>query len=42
MEANPSKFKGDALPVEKVSWHDCQEFCEKSGLSLPTEAQWWG
>ncbi len=40
MGKNPSKFKGDALPVEGVSWEDCQEFCTKSGLSLPTEAQW--
>ena len=23
-----------------VSWDDCQEFCEKTRLSLPTEAQW--
>ena len=30
----------DALPVEQVAWDDCQEFCTKSGLSLPTEAQW--
>ena len=40
MEANPSKFKGDALPVELVLWEDCKEFCAKTGLSLPTEAQW--
>ena len=40
MEANPSKFKGDALPVEWVLWEECQEFCKKAGLSLPTEAQW--
>ena len=38
-------FKGDDLPVERVSWNDCQEFCKKCkklGLSvqLPTEAQW--
>ncbi len=37
---NPSKSKGDTLPVERVSWEECQEFCEKSELSLPTEAQW--
>ena len=38
---NPSAFiKGDTLPVNRVSWDDCQEFCERAGLSLPTEAQW--
>ncbi len=40
MGTSPSYFKGDELPVEKVSWNDCQEFCKKTGLSLPTEAQW--
>ncbi len=28
------------LPVEKVSWKDCQAFSGKTGLHLPTEAQW--
>jgi formylglycine-generating enzyme required for sulfatase activity len=40
MGTNPSYNKGDDLPVEKVSWDDCQKFCEKTGLQLPTEAQW--
>jgi formylglycine-generating enzyme required for sulfatase activity len=50
MESNRSRFKGDKLPVEKVSWYDAQEFIQKingSGvipagwqLALPTEAQW--
>ena len=46
MGSNPSNFKGDNLPVEKVSWNDCQEFIGKlnslTGLSfrLPTEAEW--
>ena len=45
MGNNPSYFKGDDLPVECVSWKDCQEFCEKCtklGLpvQLPSEAQW--
>ncbi len=40
MGDNPSKYKGDTPPVERVSWEDCREFCEKTGLSLPTEAQW--
>ncbi len=41
MGNNPSHFKkGDNYPVECVSWEDCQEFCKKSGLQLPTETQW--
>ena len=46
MGNNPSRFKGDNLPVENVSWNDCQEFIQKlnqlSGKTfrLPTEAEW--
>ena len=46
MGSNPSTYKGDNHPVEKVSWDDAQEFCKKlSELTgkryvLPTEAQW--
>ena len=46
MGDNPSKFYGDNLPVENVSWNDCQDFINKlnqlTGLKfrLPTEAQW--
>jgi len=39
MEENPSHFKGDDLPVG-LSWQQCQKFCAKTGLLLPTEAQW--
>ena len=31
---------GDDWPVVEVSWTECAGFCERSGLSLPTEAQW--
>ena len=46
MGSNPSYFKGDNLPVEKVSWNDCQSFIRKlnqltgKGYRLPTEAEW--
>ncbi|MBR1447220.1 MAG: SUMF1/EgtB/PvdO family nonheme iron enzyme [Prevotella sp.] len=46
MGNNPSKWKGDNLPVEQVSWNDCQEFIKqlnkKTGKTfhLPTEAEW--
>ena len=46
MDNNPSSFKGeDNLPVECVSWNDCQVFCRKCAelgltMKLPTEAQW--
>lgn len=46
MGSNPSKFKGDELPVEQVSWNDCQEFIKKlnsltgNNFRLPTEAEW--
>ena len=46
MGDNPSYFKGESLPVESVSWGDCQEFLKelnhKTGKTfrLPTEAEW--
>ena len=46
MGSNPSNFKGDNLPVENVSWNDCQDFIRKlnqlTGMQfrLPTEAEW--
>ena len=46
MGGNPSDFKGDDRPVEKVNWYDVQEFIKKLNsrtgkqFRLPTEAEW--
>lgn len=46
MDYNPSSFKGDNLPVECVSWDECQDFIRKLNkktgktFRLPTEAEW--
>ncbi|HNP52147.1 MAG TPA: formylglycine-generating enzyme family protein, partial [Nitrosomonas nitrosa] len=47
MVGNPSEFKGDERPVERVSWDDARTFINKMNglkaelkLCLPTEAQW--
>lgn len=49
---NPSNWQGDRLPVEKVSWTDCDEFVSRLNsllaaqlpqgyrFALPSEAQW--
>ena len=46
MGENRSRFKGKFLPVDGVSWDDCQAFIRKVNVTLggvarlPTEAEW--
>lgn len=46
MSSNPSIHQGENLPVENVSWDDCQVFISKlnercgTHFRLPTEAEW--
>lgn len=43
---DPSFFKGNQHPVERITWHEATEFCDRLTLKfgrtfrLPTEAEW--
>jgi formylglycine-generating enzyme required for sulfatase activity len=46
MGTNPAFFKGDDLPVDRITWREAVEYCrrlsekEKKRYRLPTEAEW--
>ncbi|MBZ8183066.1 formylglycine-generating enzyme family protein [Oscillatoria salina] len=46
LQANPSCFAGDELPVEQISWFEAIEFCARlsqhtgRNYRLPSEAEW--
>jgi len=42
MESVPEKYndQGPLHPVAAVTWDECRDFCQRTGLALPPEAYW--
>jgi formylglycine-generating enzyme required for sulfatase activity len=40
MGVNPSFFKGDDRPVERVDWGDVLHYCTALGMRIPSEAEY--
>jgi formylglycine-generating enzyme required for sulfatase activity len=40
MKVENNYFSGDNRPVDRITWHEAQAFCDERGGRLPTEREW--
>src|SRR5580658_4231707 len=36
MGTNPSRYRGERLPVDQISWYDGRRYCQAVSMRLPT------